>query len=307
LLDARELEALEAGGKGEAVAIFGPFVERILLNRTDPNRETADGERSSLQFPHPFFSDPQVREAFSYAIDRERIAELYGPAGRPTANMLVSPAIYQSPNTSYEFNLDKAAQILEDAGWQDSDGDGIRDKDGVELSLVFQTSVNSVRQRTQEIVKENLGSIGVDVEIKIIDSSIFFGSDQTHPNSRFRFHADMQEYNTGNRSPDPGAFMQWWTCDEIAQKSNNWSGNNVERWCNAEYDALYEQSMVEMDPEKRTQLFIHMNDLIVEDVVLIPLVDRADVHGISNTLEGVEFTPWDSALWKIKDWRRALP
>lgn len=307
LLDADFLTELEKEGKAKAVSYFTAKVERILLNHTDPNRATEDGERSSLRFPHPFFSDKKVRQAFSLAIDREAIAELYGRTGRPTANLLVSPSVYRSPNTTYEFNPERAAALLDEAGWGDTNRDGIRDKDGVKMSVVFQTSVNEIRQQTQDIVKQNLEAIGVEVELKIIDASTFFGPDPSNPNTRWHFYADMEEYNLGNASPDPGAYMKDWTCDEIAQKSNTWSGNNIERWCNPAYDALYEQSRTEMDPEERRQLFIQMNDMVIDEVVLIPLVDRAGVHGVSNTLEGVDLTPWDSELWNIKDWRRVSP
>lgn len=303
-VDAETLERFEAAGKGRVLANFGFFVERIVLNRTDPNKATADGERSSLEFPHPFLTDEKVRQAISYAIDREAIAELYGLAGRPATNMLVSPATYNSPNTTYEFNLTRAAALLDEADWRDTDNDGIRDKDGVKLSILFQTSVNPVRQASQDIVKKDLESIGFEVELKIVDSGVFFGSDRTNPNTRVHFYADLEMYQTGNRSPDPGAYMKWWTCDEIAQMANNWTGNNVERWCNATYDELYTESTVEMDPAKRRELFIQMNDLIVGDIVEIPLVHRANVASASNTLEGIDFTPWDASLWNIKDWRR---
>lgn len=306
-LDAATLSILERAGQGRVIASFGSLVERILINQTDPNRETETGERSSTQFPHPFFSELKVRQAFSYAIDREAIAELYGPTGRAASNVLVSPSSYQSPNTSYEFSPQKAAALLDEAGWRDTNGDGIRDKDGVKMSVVFQTSANPVRQQTQDIVKQNLQAIGVEVELKIVDASVFFASDPTNPNTRFHFYADMEEYQIGNRSPDPGAYMEWWTCAEIAQKSNNWSGNNIERWCNPAYDALYKQSATEMDPAKRKQLFIQMNDMIIQDVASIPLIHRAGVHGISNTLEGVELSPWDTELWNIQDWRRKTP
>ncbi len=304
-LDIETLTQMEAtGDKGHLIFPFISFVERILLNRTDPNRSTPDGERSNIQFPHPILSDKKVREALTYAIDRDKIAALYGPAGRPTSNILVSPPNYRSPNTAYEFNLDKAAALLDEAGWVDSNGDGIRDKEGQKLSLVFQTSANSVRQETQRIVQQDLASIGVEIEVKIIDSSVFFSSDPNNPNTRFHFYADLEMFNIGNLNPDPGVYMKGWTCDEITQKSNNWSGENIERWCNPEYDALYQQSTVELDPDKREQLFIQMNDMLIEDVVVIPLVHRARTNGMSNTLAEVELTPWDATLWNIKDWRR---
>lgn len=306
-LDAETLAEMEASGKGRVISAFGSNVERILLNHSDPNRFTEDGERSNLEFPHPFLSDLKVRQALTYAIDREAIAELYGPAGRAASNNLVSPANYASPNTGYEFNLEKAAALLDEAGWIDTNGDGIRDKDGHRMKIVFQTTANSLRQQTQEIVRESLGSIGIDVELKILDASVFFSDDPSSPNDYHQFAADFQEFFDGNLTPNPGDYMLYWTCDQIPQKVNNWSGEGVERWCHPAYDALYEQSTTEIDPVKREQLFIQMNDMLIEDVVIIPLVHRAQVSGISNLLEGLDPTPWDADLWNIKDWRLSSP
>jgi peptide/nickel transport system substrate-binding protein len=303
-VDAKTLAQLEAMGKGKMIPPLTDYVERIMINFSDPNRETEDGERSSVQFPHPFLSDKRVRQALAYAIDRDAIAGLYRLTGRLTTNLLVSPSIYNSPNTSYEFNLEKAAALLDKAGWVDSDGDGVREKDGVKLSLVFQTSVNSVRQRTQGIVKAALESVGFEVELKIIDSSIFFGPVGDNTNTRRHFYTDLEEYAFGGRSPDPGAYMQTWTCGEIAQQANNWSLGNWGRYCNPAYDALYRQSTTEMNPEKRRKLIIQLNDMLIEDVALIPMVQRGVPYGVSNTLEGVNITPWDMEVWNIKDWRR---
>lgn len=303
-VDAKTLAQLEAMGKGKIISPLMDYVERIMINFSDPNRETEDGERSSEQFPHPFFSDKRVRQALAYAIDRDAIAGLYRLTGRLTTNLLVSPSIYNSPNTSYEFNLEKAAALLDKAGWVDSDGDGVREKDGVKLSLVFQTSVNSVRQQTQGIVKAALESVGFEIELKIIDSSIYFGPVGDNTNTRRHFYADLEEYAFGGRSPDPGAYMQTWTCSEIAQQANNWSLGNWGRYCNPAYDALYRQSTTEMNLEKRRRLIIQMNDMLIEDVALIPMVQRGIPFGVSNTLEGVNITPWDTEVWNIKDWRR---
>lgn len=302
-VDAETLSQLEAEGKGKAVPVPTSFVERIYLNFTNPNRPAANGERSSLDIPHPFFSDLKVRQAFAYAIDRATIAALYGSAFRPTSNILVSPAKYDSPNTSFEFNLAKAAALLDEAGWTDSNDDGIRDKDGARMKVVFQTSANSLRQETQKIIQKALQSLGIEVELKVIDSSIFFSSDPANPNTAYHFYADLQAYNDGNPNPDPGSYMQYLISDQIPQRANNWSGENVGRWRNPDYDALYEQSTTELDSDKRTQLFIQMNDKVIEDAAVIPLVHRARVIGIGSNLTGVDPTPWDAELWNIKDWR----
>ena len=299
-----KLIKLEAHGKGLLLAPPSARTERIMINFSDPNRETDDGERSSTKYPHPFLTDKQVRQAINLGIDRDAVTELYGRAGRTATNMLISPASYSSPNTTWEYDPKKAAAMLDDAGWTDSDGDGVRDRDGVRLSLVFQTSVNKVRQKTQAMIKKSLESIGFEVELKYIDSSIFFGPVGDNTNTRRHFYADLEEFSFSNKSPDPGAYLRAWTCAEASQMENNWSSGNWSRYCNPTFDALFERSRTELDPEKRRQLIIQMNDILIEDVAIIPMVERSITFGISNTLVDVQSTPWDVDLWTIKDWRR---
>jgi peptide/nickel transport system substrate-binding protein len=303
-LDDKALLPLEAKGVGKVALSWGSYIERIMFNFTDPNKETADGERSSTGSPHPFLIDAKVRQAISLAVDRKRIAGLYGRTGRPTANVLVAPSIYDSPNTSFEFDPKKAATLLDEDGWKDTDGDGIRDKNGIPLTLLYQTTVNSVRQETQGIVTEALEALGVHVESKMIDSSIFLGSGADNTNTRRHFYADVEEYAYGNKSPDPGPYMRGWACAEAAQKKNEWSGSNWSRYCNPAYDALFDKSTGEIDPEKRRQLFVQMNDLLVRDFAVIPMVHWADVSGLGKNIEGFSPTPWDSETWNIADWHR---
>lgn len=298
------LNQLEAGGTGKIKSIFGGTSERILINLTDPNKPTAEGEKSSLKFPHPFFQNKQVREAFSLAIDRDTIAkQLYGITGKATSNFLIAPSQYNSPNTSYEFNLEKASKLLDKTGWKDSNNNGIRDKNGTEMKVVFQTSVNPLRQKTQEIVKQGLRKIGVDVELKNVDASIFFSSDPANNDTVEHFYADLEMFTTGNGNPDPSTYMKTYMCDTIPQKSNNWSGDNYSRYCNPEYDRLWQQATQELDTKKRKEIFIKMNDILVNDFVVIPLIHRADVVGISDNIQGFKSTPWDFNTWNIKDWK----
>lgn len=303
-LEDKVLDEVEAGGKAVIIPFLQSFTERIMINFTDPNKETADGERSSIQYPHPFLTDKRVRQAMAMAIDRQTIATAYGRGGKLTNNLLVEPPAYNSPNTSFEYNPDKAAALLDEAGWKDSDGDGVRDKAGIKLKVLFQTSVQPLRQLAQEVVKKNLEAIGFEVELKNIDSSLFLGPPKDTTDTRRQFYADLEEYAFSNKSPDPDAYMAGWTCAEIAQKSNDWALSNWGRYCNPAYDKLFEQVKTEIDPEKRRQLFIQMNDLLIEDVALIPLVHVATPDGISTTLEGQDFTPWDAEVWNIQDWRR---
>ncbi|WP_267384810.1 peptide ABC transporter substrate-binding protein [Cyanobacterium sp. uoEpiScrs1] len=298
------LNQLAAGGAGKIKSIFGGTSERILINLTDPNKATIEGEKSSLKFPHPFFQSKQVREAFSLAIDRDTIAQqLYGVTGKAISNFLIAPLQYNSPNTSYEFNLEKASQLLDKEGWKDSNNNGIRDKNGIEMKIVFQTSVNPLRQKTQEVIKQGLQKIGVGVELKNVDASIFFSSDPSNNDTVEHFYSDLEMFTTGNTNPDPSTYMKTYMCDTIPQKSNNWSGDNYSRYCNPAYDRLWQQAVQELDTKKRQKIFIAMNDMLVNDFIVIPLIHRADVVGISTSIQGFESTPWDFNTWNIKDWK----
>lgn len=300
------LKELQQDGAGVVDTIFGGLVERIMLNPTDPFAETPSGERSSLAAKHPFLSDQRVRQAIAYAVDRDTITEeLYGFTGRPTAQLLVAPRPYASPGTvPYEYNLKKAKALLDEAGWTDTDGDGIRDRDGTNMEVVFQTSVNPVRQKTQTLVEESLEELGISVDIKRVRVDDFFSGDPEQTNSINHFYADMQAYTTGNDHPDPTIYLSWWTCEQIANQANQWQKPNNARYCNPEYDELWAAAQQELNPEKRAALFQEMDALLAEDVAVIPIVHRAIANGVRKDLAGLEPTPWDASTWDIARWRR---
>jgi len=305
-VEADILARLESEAKGRILQVFGPDVECIMLNFTDPRWDPETDQPSSLTNPNPFFKDKRVRQAIAHAIDRDAVAALYGKAGRPAKHVVVSPPIYQSKKSFYEFDPGKAAALLDEAGWKDHDKDGIRDKDGMKMALRYQTTLNPLRQKIQELIKKNLNGLGIEVNLKAIESSVFFGKLEKGRNkemTRF-FYADLQEYYTGNQSPDPISYLKRWHSSDIPQITNNWAGYNFERWANPEYDALYEKAVAETNAGKRRDLMIRMNDMIVEEVVRIPLVNRALINAAGDDIDGVELTPWDASVWKIKDWKR---
>ena len=293
---------METVGNSFAYSTPTSFVERIMINFSDPSTETADGERSNLDNPHPFFSDIQVRQALVLAINREAINEPRGKGGHSTTNIVVEPPYFNSANTVDEFDPEKAIELLDEAGWIDSDGDGVREKDGIELRVLFQTSIEGLRQHSQEQVKRDLEAVGFDVELEQIDASIFFGPPENTTDTRRHFYADLEEFAFNNKSPDPTAYMAAWICDEISQKENDWALTNWSRYCNPAFDALFEQALTELDPEKRAELFITMNDILIEDAAVIPLSQVILHHGVALDLKGVDPTPWDVAIWNIADW-----
>lgn len=300
------LDQIERAGVGVVEVIEGVWVERILINMTDPRKEV-EGERSKLGVPHPWQSDLRVRQAYALACQRDVIANtLYGRAGKVTSNILVAPERFVSKNTSWKFDLNEAAKLLDEAGWTKGP-DGVRQKDGVRMEIVYQTTINPVRQKTQEIIKNAFEQLGIKVELKSIEASVFFSSDPGNPDTAAHFYADIQMFTNGPTSTYPLDYMISWYGkeDNIAQKANNWAGNNIERWQNEEYDKLFEQAQTELDPKKQEDLFIKMNDLVVNNVVEIPLVHRNSVSGRKKDLTGLELSRWTDQTWNIANWRRS--
>ena len=301
------LAKMEEGGKGEARAAFGTLVERIMVNMTNPDPSLPEGERATAAHPHPFLTDPAVRKALSMSIDRVLLTEIgYGQAGRPTCNLVPAPAIYASDNTDcLTQDIEGAKALLEEAGWVDSDGDGVREKDGVRLSMLFQTSTNAVRQDFQALIKQWWSEIGIETELRNVNASVFFGGDPGSPDTFQKFYADVEMYANNFDGTDPEAYMAAQTCDKAPRPETQWQGENVTRMCVEEYDALVAELGRTGDLEKRAELVKQMNDMITaEGNYIIPLVDRGRVTGVSNTLGGFILNTWDSELWNLADWYR---
>ena len=297
------LKRLEQGGKGKVDIAVAGNPEHIQCNQTDPWTEV-DGERSSAKTKHPFLTDPAVRQALNLLVDRASIHEqIYGRLGQSTANFLNAPERVRSKNMKWEFSIDKANQVLDAAGWKRG-GDGIRAKDGKKLKLVYQTSINPERQKTQQIIKQAASKVGIDMELKSVVASVFFSSDAANPDTYSHFYTDIQMYTTTMTQPDPQRFMDQFTTWEVAAKDNKWQGRNITRWRSEEYDRTWKAAESEMDPVKRAAHFVKMNDLVIQNVIVIPVLWRMVVSAVSNRLKGTDVSGWDSNFWRLAYWHR---
>ncbi|MBT8408220.1 MAG: peptide ABC transporter substrate-binding protein [Alphaproteobacteria bacterium] len=300
------LANMEAAGKGKVVSGFGTFVERIMINLTDPD-PALGARRGTADHPHPFLTDVAVRQALSMAIDRALLVEIgYGDAGRPTCNVLPAPAIYASTANDGCLVQDIAGAnaLLDSAGWVDSNGNGVRDKDGVELSILYQTSTNAVRQDFQALIKQWWAEIGVETELRNIDASVFFGSDPGSPDTFQKFFADVEMYANNFDGTDPESYMANWECIQAPRPETQWQGNNMPRYCSQEYDALVAEMATTGDINERARLAKAMNDKLMQEYIIIPLVDRGRVSAHANSLGGVILNTWDSEIWNAADWHR---
>ncbi len=294
------LNQLQSGGKGRVEQLPNWGIERIMINHSDPKKEV-NGQRSEKNTPHPFLADKAVRQALNLLCDRKTIADtLYGAAGKATANFLTQPQSYNSPNTKWEFNIAAAEKLLEDAGYKKQGQ--YRAKGDVKLAVLFQTSINAVRQKHQQIIKDAFEKAGIQVELKTVDAAVYFSSDAGNPDTSQHFYADL-EMLTSAPNIDPWTFMETYSAD-IAQKENNWQGSNASRWNNKEYQTLLDQSRTELDVAKRTQMFIKMNDLLISEVAVIPQIDRLGPIAISNDIKGLELSGWVGTNWNVANWTK---
>jgi len=296
------LKRMEAGGKGKVHIVPGGDIEFIQLNITDPWNEV-DGERASAKSKHFAFSEPQVRQAMALLCDKKSMQDfIYGRTGFATGNFMNNPERFRSKNTKWEFNVDKANQILDAAGWKKG-ADGIREKNGKKMKFVYQTSINATRQKEQAIVKQAAQKAGIDLELKSVTASVFFSSDVANPDTYGKFWCDMQMYTTTMTAPDAERFMDQYISAEASQKANKWAGRNICRYSNPEYDKLAAAAKSELDPVKRAATYIKMNDMVVSEWIVVPLISRPRVRG-GNLRLVTSLSGWDLDFSLLHNWYR---
>ncbi|MGI8689756.1 MAG: peptide ABC transporter substrate-binding protein [Thermomicrobiales bacterium] len=278
--------------------IKGASTEKVYVNFADPSTEV-NGEKSSPQSKNPFFTDKTVRQALALAIDRDAMAKnLYGPAG--TATNTIIPTVWNG--VPWKYDPAQANALLDQAGWKKG-SDGIREKDGKKFSITFRTSSTPVRDKESQLIKSNLKDIGIAVDLRPVDSGVFFGLPD-NPDNLARFETDLEMYTNGTAFPDTQSYQATLTSDQIAQKSNGWKLTQVMRWVNPEYDSTVKQMGGTLEPAQRVDLFKKADTIMMNDYAIIPLVARAGLACYTKGLTGVNLTSWDSDLWNTAHWTK---
>src|SRR5437867_7651788 len=293
---------------GALLTVFGSSVERLDLNFSNPDASLGD-KRAEPDTKHPFLADKSVRRALAMATNRDAIAQkIYGDGlfGQATCNVLAAPDAISSPNTkgfdACKFDVDAANAELDRAGWTKG-ADGIRAKGTVKLKVLFQTNVNARRELTQTLLKKDWESIGFQVDLRSEPFTTFFSN--TSPGGADRFWADVQTYADGG-DPDPTAYLtSGWTSGQMAARANSWLLGNRARYSNKDFDALVVRLLSESDPAKRADIARQANDVLIQDVAVIPLVQRAAVtSAVAKSLKGADPSPWDSEMYNVADWTK---
>ncbi len=297
------LQPMEAAGNGRTESAFAANVEHILLNQTEPNPTGSEGA------PNPLFVDnPDLHRALSIAINRDELVAVgYGPSGVPTCNMWPVGA---ESSTNNDFcltqDVDAANALLDELGYEDTDGDGIREAEGFgPLEFDYVTSTNAVRQSNQELIQAYWEEIGVRANMLNEDASLFFDGTCASDACIWKFPTPMQMFTNGASNTNGVEYLGGYITDQIPTSATSWGGENIVRYSSEEFDALEtEAKSLPIDDPARTDLLIQMNDLVTSEAV-IPLIHRANVSAFANTIQGVgELNGWDSEYYNIQDWVR---
>jgi peptide/nickel transport system substrate-binding protein len=250
---------------------------------------------------HPAMLDANVRRALALAFNRQEVVDTllegrtYLPGTFWEGSAFDNPAIEPLP-----YDPAQAAALLDEAGWVDSNGNGIRDKDGVELELRYLTTTRQIRVDTQVIAQQDLAEVGVNLILQNAASDIFFsGYAQGGPVSLGQY--DIAEWSTTTSFPDPDVAI--FLCSEIPSDENP-EGSNDTRYCNPEVDALLQEQAQTVDFTARQQLFFRIQELMFEDTVWVGVWYDPDAWAINSRIQNVAIsgaTPfWNAAEWDLE-------
>jgi peptide/nickel transport system substrate-binding protein len=303
------LGPMEAAGNGRVATAFTSSVEHINFNQTDP---ADDGNRSDYAAganPHPvFFDNPDLIRALSMAINRDELVAVgYGATGAPTCNIWPVGA-QNSTNNDWCLTQDVAGAIalLDQIGAVDSDGDGIREWEGIPLEFDYVTSTNAVRQSNQALIEAYWAEIGVVANMSNEDAALFFDGTNASDASIWKFFTDIEMFTNSSVGPDAQGYLVSWITSQIPESTNNYAGGNIPRFASAEFDATFDElAATPLEDPARDGLVIALNDLLVQSGAIVPLINRASVSAFANDIQGVgDLNGWDSEYWNVENWTR---
>jgi peptide/nickel transport system substrate-binding protein len=253
----------------------------------------------NAEIGHPAMTDVNVRKALAMSVDREAINRdlLLGLTNVPASFWDSLPYYNNPPLTNYPYDPEAAKKLLDEAGWVDSNGDGTRDKDGVELELTYGTTIREIRQDTQAVVQQQLAQVGIKVDIQSYDSDLYFSGYGEGPAANGEL--DIMEWSDGPYGfPDPDIY--YWLCSEIPSDEYP-AGGNWFFMCDEELDALIQLQSTQVDAAERQKTISQINQIFFDKVYWLGLWQDPDVWAVSPRLTGVKFSGV-TPLFNITEW-----
>jgi peptide/nickel transport system substrate-binding protein len=257
--------------------------------------------------PHPILSDVRVRQAIRMAIDVDTIAEkIFLGYSKPIWTEFFRPP-YTCDVPRPEYDPEGAAALLEEAGWTDQDGNGVREchgclnaEEGYPMSMEFITyaEYGEPLELTQQLIAEMLGKIGIELKLTVVEGSVLW-ADYASGGIEQQGEFDLNMWDDGYSGVDPTDFLWELYYSEAAQPDSGW---NVGRWMNQDFDALLDEAYT-LDEEYRQELFCQMAEILDKEVPEILLFSTINADAHSTRVQGVQSTVNDIVTWNIADWK----
>ena len=283
---------------------FSPSTRWVM--RLIPNL-AARGSTDPVENPHPILSDVRVRQAIRMAIDVLLITdEIFLGYSEPVwTEFFRPPYICEVPQPTYDPT--SAAALLEEAGWTDTDGDGVREchgclnaEEGYVMSMEFMiyAEYGEELELAQQLIAEMLGEIGINLELSMAEGTVMW-ADYESGGIEQQGNFDLNMWDDGYPGVDPTDHIWYFYYSEAAEPDWGW---NVGRWINEDADALIDETYY-LDEEYRQEIFCELAQLLDEELPQILLFSAFDSAGYSTRLEGVQATVNDSITWNVADWK----
>jgi len=260
-------------------------------------------ERLILNLAHPALGDIKVRQAINAAIDKQQIVDafLFGQGKLINSPIPIGWAADDSIPLS-DFDPTVANELLDEAGWFDSDGDGIREKDGVVLQLtIMSTSGNSLRERIEQVLQAELKTVGIDLQINNVASSVLFGS-WADDSPRATGNFDMMLYATGPKIDPDAHLFSYFHSSQIPSDENGGKGANYSHYSNPEVDAALDAARSNPDLDIRRSEYNKVAGLIAEDLPHIMLYARLSINVFNTNVTGYTVNAWQNLTWDTQTW-----
>jgi peptide/nickel transport system substrate-binding protein len=257
--------------------------------------------------PHPVLSDLNVRKAIRAAIDVDTISsEIWYGYSTPQWTEFFRPPYNQCEVPQSIYDPEAAKALLEEAGWTDSDGDGVRECNGcataeagtkMELEMITYSEYGEVLLLTQQLIGEMLNNVGFSVRLTVMEGSVMW-ADYASGGIEQQGDFDIDLYDDGYAGVDPTDFLWQYYATDAAEPDMGW---NVGRWSNEEFDALLSEAYT-LDEAYRQELFCQMAAILDAELPQILLFTTINGDGFSNRLTNLQANPNDMVTWNVAEW-----
>jgi peptide/nickel transport system substrate-binding protein len=247
---------------------------------------------------HPALADVRVRQAIAMCFDRFSLVNDLLLGKTEVAASFWHNTPWQDPNLeAWPYDPERANALLDEAGWVDSNGDGVRDKDGVELALTHGTTTREVRADTQAVAQQQLADCGIQLDIIGYASDVFFLSyGEGGPPSSGELDIFQYSGNTAYPDPDTSRFR----CTEVPSDEFP-DGTNDQKLCDEQLEALFVKQATQMDLAEREQTLHEMSRYMTENVYWLGLWYDPDAFGASSRLKNVRISG-ATPFYNINEW-----